>query len=78
MKLFLKKILNLSIKGLKNRKILNENRQDEAIFLDPLLKILERGESPAEIWKRLYLNNWNENIDNIYKINSFSNLEELE
>ena len=77
-KLFLKKILNLSIKGLKKRKILNENRQDEAIFLDPLLKILERGESPAEIWKRLYLNNWNENIDNIYKINSFSNLEELE
>ena len=51
---FLSNLLDLSSKGLRNRKIII-NGKDESIFLEPLEKILESGLSPAETWKKLFL-----------------------
>ncbi|MAI85134.1 MAG: glutamate--cysteine ligase [Rickettsiales bacterium] len=70
-KSFLKKMLILSKKGLIKRNILNDNGENESIFLNPLFQILKNGQSPAEVWKHLFLNKWNKKIDNIYKFNSF-------
>ena len=50
--IFLSYLLELSSKGLKNRKIFI-NGKDESIFLEPLVRILESGLSPAETWKNL-------------------------
>lgn len=69
-KLLVKKLLTLSKKGLENRKIFNESK-DESIFLDPLFSVINSGQSPAEVWKKLFLEQWNGNIDKIYKLNSF-------
>ena len=55
-----------------------QNDEDESIFLSPLKKILESGKSPAETWKNLFLSEWNENIDKIYKANYFKILEHNE
>ena len=68
-------MLDLSSKGLRNRKIII-NGKDESIFLEPLEKILESGLSPAETWKKLFLNDWQENVDNIYEANYFKILKE--
>ena len=70
-KVFLNKLLNLSKIGLNKRSIFNENKKNESIFLDILFETLDRGESPAERWKKLFLEKWDENIDNIYKSNFF-------
>lgn len=70
-KVFLRKLLELSKTGLINRKILNKSGDNESIFLNPLFEIVKNGKSPAEIWKELFLKQWNKKIDNIYKFNSF-------
>ena len=70
-KTFLKVLLNLSKKGLTNRRILNEKENDESVFLNPLFEILENGLSPAELWRKLFLEKWEENVDNIFLQNSF-------
>lgn len=67
---FTKKIIELSSDGLKNRNI-NKNGKTEDSFLDPLKKILEFGMSPAETWRKLYLNQWSNNLDMLYKNNYF-------
>ena len=72
---FLSNLLDLSSKGLRNRKIII-NGKDESIFLEPLEKILESGLSPAETWKKLFLSDWQENVDNIYEANYFKILKE--
>ena len=53
-KSFLKKMLILSKKGLIKRNILNDNGENESIFLNPLFQILKNGQSPAEVWKHLF------------------------
>ena len=70
-KVFLKKLLQLSSKGLSKRAIFNEEKKNETIFLNTLSSILDSGESPAEVWKKLFLEKWEQNIDIIYKSNSF-------
>lgn len=70
-KVFLKKLLQLSSKGLSRRAIFNEEKKNETIFLNTLSSILDSGESPAEVWKKLFLEKWEQNIDIIYKSNSF-------
>ena len=74
---FLSDLLKLSSKGLKNRKIF-VNGKNESVFLEPLERILESGLSPAETWKNLFLSEWHENIDNIYKANYFKILKKNE
>ena len=57
---FTKKILDFSAKGLK---ICYKEGKDESIFLEPLKIILNSGKSPAETWKKLFLGEWNNNVD---------------
>ncbi len=71
---FTKKIINQSEEGLKRRNIKLEGR-NESTFLDPLKKISESGKSPAEMWKKLFLSEWNNDIDMLYKTNYFKVLE---
>ena len=70
-KVLIKELLNLSSRGLKKRGILNDENESEATFLKPLYVILNNGFSPADLWKKKFLGEWNKNIDNIYKNNSF-------
>ena len=67
---FSKKIIDLSSTGLKKRNIENFGKTEEH-FLEPLKKIINSGESPAEKWKKLYLNQWSNNIDMLYTNNYF-------
>ena len=74
---FCTKILDLSERGLKRRghKL---GKKDESFFLIPLKKIANSGRSPADFWKKLFLEKWNHNIDMLYKNNYFNaqNLDE--
>ena len=67
---FSSKIIELSAKGLGNRDI-NFDGKSEQSFLDPLKKILKSGLTPADNWKKLYLKEWSNNIDVLYKNNYF-------
>ena len=67
---FSKKIINLSSRGLRNRNFFKSGKSEES-FLEPLNKILDSGRSPAEEWKILYLNQWSNDIDMLYKHNHF-------
>ena len=69
-KTFLKKILNYSSIGLKNRNIVKKG-YDESIFLKPLFEILESGQSPAKFWVNQFVNDWSRDIDMLYKNNYF-------
>ncbi len=70
LKVFIKELLNKSKQGLDRRDIKNSNK-NESIFLDPLFEILNKGESQAEIWKKMYYDIWEKNVDFIYKENYF-------
>ena len=70
LKVFIKELLNKSKQGLDRRDIKNSNK-NESIFLDPLFEILNKGESQAEIWKKMYYDVWEKNVDFIYKENYF-------
>ena len=67
---FSKKIIDLSSVGLKKRNIENAGKTEE-YFLEPLNEIVKSGESPAEKWKKLYLNQWSNKIDMLYTNNYF-------
>ena len=46
-------------------------KKNETIFLNTLSSILDSGESPAEVWKKLFLEMWEQNMAIMYKSNSF-------
>ena len=71
---FTKKIVNLSVQGLRRRNIKLEGK-NESFFLEPIKKIINSGKSPAEMWKKLFLNEWDKSIDMLYKTNYFKILE---
>ena len=62
-----KELLNISIYGLKSRARLDHNSNDESIFLEPLLEILQTGKTPAEKLLDKFSNSRNNNIDYIFK-----------
>ena len=70
MKNFSQKIIDLSSIGLKKRNIENAGKTEDS-FLEPLIEIIKSGESPALKWKKLYLNQWSNNIDMLYTNNYF-------
>ena len=70
LKNFSKKIIDLSSIGLKKRNIENAGKTEDS-FLEPLFEIIKSGESPALKWKKLYLNQWSNNIDMLYTNNYF-------
>ena len=67
---FANKIIEMSAKGLRNRKIDFDGRSEQS-FLEPLKQILKSGFTPADVWKKLYLKEWSNNIDVLYKNNYF-------
>ncbi len=67
---FIEKMLKYSKMGLNNRNIFR-NEHNESIFLNPLVEIMKSGNSPAKYWEEKFVNDWSENIDNIYKANFF-------
>ena len=69
-----KKIIYKSKDGLVKRNIQSE-KGNESTFLEPLKKILESGKSPAEMWKKLFYSEWNNDIDMLYETNYFKVLE---
>ncbi len=71
---FTRKIINRSNNGLIRRNI-KSDKGNESIFLEPLKKILESGKSPAEMWKKLFFSEWNNDIDMLYETNYFKVLE---
>ena len=72
-----KRILELSSNGLRKRNVEVDGINEEH-FLDPLLKITNSGCSPAETWKKLFLDEWGENVDKIYQSNYFKILNKNE
>ena len=71
---FTKKMVNKSNNGLIRRNI-KSDKENESTFLEPLKKILESGKSPAEMWKKLFFSEWNNDIDMLYETNYFKVLE---
>ena len=67
---FAKKLINFSSIGLRNRNIILHGKTEDS-FLKPLEKIVNSGKSPADNWKELYLNQWSNDIDMLYKNNYF-------
>ena len=62
-----KQVLELSRQGLAARQSLNNQGQDETIFLSALNDITECGMSPAAHKLKLYEDKWDQNIDPIFK-----------
>ena len=58
--------LILADAGLKRRKRLNSRGEDETRFLAPLVEIVERGKTPAEILLDQFHGPWNGNIDRVF------------
>ena len=71
---FSDEIINLSARGLKKRNI-KANGKDESFFLQPLKTIVNSKKSPGETWKKLFSEEWDNNIDMLYKTNYFKTLE---
>ena len=67
---FAKKMISLSSRGLRNRNIKLSGKTED-YFLEPLEKIINSGITPADNWKKLYLNQWSNNIDMLYTNNYF-------
>ena len=59
--------LKISACGLKNRRRLNRNGDDEALYLHPLMEIALANETPAERKLALYHGVWHGDIDNVFK-----------
>ena len=84
MPLILKVFLSFTKKNLRSFKNWFKKRHykkggnDETIFLEPLSVILDSGKSPAETWKNLFLGEWNNNVDMLYKTNYFKILKKNE
>jgi glutamate--cysteine ligase len=59
-------ILSIARASLSRRARLNEKKQDEAIYLGPLDKIIETGHVAAQDWIVRFRNDWNGDIDPVF------------
>lgn len=66
-----KSVLEISEKGLKRRKNLDEKGRDESLFLKSLKAIAETGITPAEEILEKYFGEWGQKIDRIYEDYSY-------
>ena len=62
-----KDLLEISHEGLRKRKKLNAEGEDESIFLSPVSEILKNQRSPADIIISNYYGDWEMKIENFYK-----------
>jgi len=60
-------VLQISGAGLKARGALNENGEDETMFLEPVSEIVYSGVTGSEQLLTLYTNVWGEDIDCVFK-----------
>ena len=61
-----KRCVALASAGLKRRNRLNSRGEDETRFLAPLVEIVERGQTPAEVLLDQSRGPWSGNIDRIF------------
>ena len=59
--------LRISRLGLKNRGRLNSAKQDETMYLEPLERIAESGQTMSDEFLRRYSSDWDGNIDHIFE-----------
>jgi glutamate--cysteine ligase len=59
--------LEIAKHGLRRRARLNGLGNDEAIFLDPLQKIVEANQSPADVKLALFHGEWNGSVDPLFR-----------
>jgi glutamate--cysteine ligase len=59
--------LRISRLGLKNRGRLNSAKQDETMYLEPLERIAESGQTMSVEFLRRYSSDWDGNIDHIFE-----------
>ena len=59
--------LRISRLGLKNRGRLNSAKQDETMYLEPLERIAESGQTMSDEFLRRYSSDWEGNIDHIFE-----------
>jgi len=59
-------VLDIAHEGLKRRKNVNGLGQDETMFLNPLFRIAESGQTPAEELLRAYERRWHHSVDPVF------------
>ena len=60
---YAEQMVQIAMSGLKNRSRLSPAGEDETHFLEPLVRIVESGETPAEALLKLYNGRWNKSVD---------------
>ena len=61
-----REMVAIAVDGLKRQSILNSDGDDESIFLAPLVRALESGQTQADRWQAAYHHEWHGNIDRIF------------
>ncbi len=59
--------VKIAAHGLKRRARTNNEGADERIFLEPLIEIIEAGQTPAERKLELYHGRWNGSVDPLFR-----------
>jgi glutamate--cysteine ligase len=59
--------LDISSAGLKRRARLNDEGNDESVFLNPLREVVGRGTTSAEELVRLYEEEWGRDMGKVFK-----------
>jgi glutamate--cysteine ligase len=62
-----REMLKIAAHGLKQRNRTNRNGADESIFLEPLIEIVEAGQTPAERKLELFHGAWNGSVDPVFR-----------
>lgn len=60
---YAEQMVKIALAGLKSRNRLSPAGEDESHFLEPLVRIVESGETPAEALLKLYHGRWNKSVD---------------
>ncbi|MEK9971308.1 MAG: glutamate-cysteine ligase family protein, partial [Ferrovibrio sp.] len=63
LKYYAEQMVKIAMSGLKARAKLSPAGEDETHFLEPLVRIVESGETPAEALLKLYNSRWNKSVD---------------
>ncbi|MDX8388616.1 MAG: glutamate--cysteine ligase [Ghiorsea sp.] len=63
-------MLNMAKRGLNNLNVCDEKGRCEAQYLNNLFEVVRSGETQADTWLRLYHDEWNQNIDHLFKVAS--------
>lgn len=65
-------MLDISRAGLERQHVLNDQGQDETIFLEPLRQAIASGKTQADLWLTAFHGRWQGNIDLIFEETSHS------